>query len=144
MSWLANLGQWQRGRGRCLRLGCAFLSNSVFIIYYSIDAKVFFFSVLNPDSGVLWIRILQIWIQGLKKWSKMLNHHKIILLFTTLPVYLSVDFFWWKNLIRIKWFSYSVRNSLDPDSGVFWIRIEILAGSGFNEYGSETLVFSPL
>ena len=34
----------------------------------------------------------------------MLNHHKIALLFTTLP------------------YSTVLRNSLDPDSGVFWIR----------------------
>ena len=35
------------------------------------------FSVSDPDSGVFWIRI-----QGLKKRSKMLNNHDIILLFS--------------------------------------------------------------
>ena len=42
-----------------------------------------------------------------------------------------------------------LRNSLDPNSGVFQIRIRVysgsgfrfLAGSGFNEYGSETLAY---
>ena len=45
----------------------------------------------EPDSGAFWIRIRRIRIQGLKKRSKMLNQHKIILLFTTL--YPSIDFF---------------------------------------------------
>ena len=72
-------------------------------------------SVSDPDqnSGVYWIRIQ---IQSHKKFI-ILNHHKIILLFKTL--YLSIDFFWRENLIII------TGNSLDPDSFVFFIRIQI-------------------
>ena len=46
----------------------------------------------DPNSGAFGIRIRRIRIQGLKKRSKMLNQHKIILLLTTL--YLSIHFFW--------------------------------------------------
>ena len=42
---------------------------------------VSFGSVSDPNSGFFWIRIR---FQGLKKRSKVFNHHKLILLLTTL------------------------------------------------------------
>ena len=53
---------------------------------------MFLSSVPDPDSGAYWIRIR---IEGIKKRYKMLNQHKINLLFTT-------------YLLMITWYSYEI------------------------------------
>ena len=80
-------------------------------------------------------------IQGLKKWSKMFNNHKIILLFNHFFNILSYN---WLLLMR-KYYNYEVfliffqivsRNSLDPDSrssgSGSGLRFLARSGSGFN------------
>ena len=61
--------------------------------------------------------------QGLKKKSEMLNHNKIILLLQHF-IFQLTSF----DEIILYYFQIGLRNSLDPYSGVFQIRIAILGG----------------
>ena len=87
-------------------------------------------SVSDPDSWVIRIRI-----QGLKKRSKILNHHKIFLLFRTSPYRYTFQLNSFDEKIKneksynyeiiLYYFQIVLKISLDPGSGVFTIRIDL-------------------
>ena len=73
-------------------------------------------------------------IQGIKKRFKMLYHQKITKVVSKTRK-IQVYFFWRENLKSLQ---KCTLPEVQHKVVLAWIRIQILAGSGFNEHGSET------
>ena len=107
----------------------------IFWVFYSVQLRVKFlvyrediFLDYNTVCQESYFQCFGSVTRGLKR-SEMLNHHKIILLFTNI-----ISFNWllsmrkyYNDEIILYYFQKKLRNSSDPESGM-----RFLAGSGFN------------